>query len=66
MAKAAHPVHPLPAYVAGEQGTKPVPPEPHRLVADVDTPVEQQVLDIPQAQRKPHVHQHHQADHLRR
>ncbi len=32
--------------VRGEKRTKPVPPEPHRLVADVDAPLEQQVLEV--------------------
>lgn len=49
---------------AGKIG--PVPPLPNRLVADVDAPLEQQVFDVPQGQREPHVHQHRQPDHLRR
>ena len=32
--------------------TGPHPPKPHCLVADVDPALEEQVLDIPQAQRK--------------
>jgi hypothetical protein len=40
--------------VRRKQWTEPVPPQPHRLVADVDAPFEQQVLDIAQRQRKPH------------
>ena len=47
MTKPAHPVHPLPANVGGEHRSEPVPPEPHRLVADVDTALRQQVLDVP-------------------
>jgi len=37
---------------------------PHGLVADIDAALEQQILDVPQAEREPHVHHHHQADHL--
>jgi hypothetical protein len=32
----------------GEQGAKPVPPETHRLVANIDTTLEQQILDLSQ------------------
>jgi hypothetical protein len=32
----------------GEHRTKTVPPETHRLVADIDTALEQQVLDLAQ------------------
>jgi hypothetical protein len=34
-----------------EHRTKPVPPKPHRLTADVDTALEQQVLDLAQRKR---------------
>ena len=44
-------VDPLAADVAGEQGAEAVPPVTQRLVADVDTPLGQQVLDVPQGQR---------------
>jgi hypothetical protein len=32
----------------GEHRTKPVPPEPHRLVTDIDPSFMKQVLDLPQ------------------
>jgi hypothetical protein len=32
----------------GEHRTKPVPPEPNRLVADIDAALEQEILDLPQ------------------
>ena len=32
----------------GEQRTKPVPPEPNRLVANADAPLEQKILDLSQ------------------
>ena len=35
----------------GEHWTKPVPPEPHRLMADIDTPLKQEIFDLPQRQR---------------
>ncbi len=41
---------PLPD-LSGEHRSEPVPPEPHRLVADIDTTLEQQVLDLGQRQR---------------
>src|SRR6478735_451191 len=52
LAKASHPAHPLPANVGREQWPKPVPPVAHGLVADVDAPLCQQVLDIAQGQRE--------------
>jgi hypothetical protein len=33
--------------LGGKHWTEPVPPEPHRLVADVDAALEQQILDLP-------------------
>ena len=44
-------LHPLPSDLAGEHRTEPVPPKPHRLVADVDAALEQQILDVAQRQR---------------
>jgi hypothetical protein len=32
----------------GEHRTEPIPPETHRLVADIDTALEQQILDLAQ------------------
>jgi len=34
--------------LGSEPRAKPVPPEPHRLMANTDPPLEQQVLDLPQ------------------
>jgi len=59
-----HGVHALAPDVCGKQGAEPVPPQPHRFMTNVDAALEQQVLDIPQRQRKPHVHEHNEADHL--
>lgn len=61
---APHPAYPLPADVTREQRPESVPPKPHRLVAQVNAALEQQIFHVPQRQRKTHVHQHHQADHL--
>ena len=44
--KATHPIHPLAPDVGREQRAEPVPPQPYRLVANVDTQLEQQVLDV--------------------
>jgi hypothetical protein len=52
------------ADLRGEHRTEPVPPEPHRFVADVDPPLEQQIFDLPQRQRIPDVHHHREADDL--
>src|SRR5665648_8440 len=46
--------------------TEPVPPGPNRLVADVDAPLEQNILNLPQRQRIADIHHHHEADHLGR
>ena len=35
-------------YLRGEHRTKPVPPEPHRLMTNVDATLGQQVLDLAQ------------------
>jgi hypothetical protein len=54
------------SLVACKQWTEPVPPVAHRLMADVDAALGQQVFDVPEAERVLHVQQHRQADHLRR
>ncbi|MET0587798.1 MAG: hypothetical protein ABWZ75_04680 [Novosphingobium sp.] len=47
VAQAPHPANPLATDVGGEQRAETVPPQPHRLMADVDPALEQQVLDVP-------------------
>ena len=64
--EAAHAIDPLAAYLACKHRPEPIPPETHRLVANVDAALEQQILDVAQRQRKSDVHQHNQADNLRR
>ena len=61
-----HPVNPLTTDVRRQQRPKAVPPQPHRLVANVDTALKQQVLDVAQRQRKSDVRHHHEPEHLRR
>ena len=49
----------------GEQRAEPVPPEPHRFMADLDAALMQEVLDVAQGQREPDIHHDCQADDLR-
>ena len=35
-------------------------------MAQVDATLEQEILDVPQAQREPDIHHHHEPDHLGR
>jgi hypothetical protein len=32
----------------GKHRTKPVPPEPRHFMADIDTPLKQEIFDLPQ------------------
>jgi hypothetical protein len=50
----------------GKHRSEPVPPKSHRLVADIDTALEQDVLDLAQRQRISNIHHHRQADDLGR
>ena len=52
--------------LVGEHRTEAIPPEPYRLVADVDAPLQQNILDQSQRQRIADVHHHRDADHFRR
>ena len=52
------------ADLSGEHRAKPVPPEPDRLMADVDPAFGQQVLDVSKRQWKSDVHHHNQTDDL--
>lgn len=61
---AAHPADALALYLAGEQRAETVPLKPNSFVADIDAAPEQQVFDIPQAQRVTNIHHHHEPDHL--
>ncbi len=48
----------------GEHRTEPIPLEPHRLMANIDTTLEQQIFYLSQGQRVTDVHHHREADHL--
>ena len=48
----------------GEHRTEPIPPEPHRLMADIDPSFMKQILNVPQRRRKSDIHHHREADHL--
>ena len=48
----------------GKHQAEPVPPEPYRLVADIDTALEQKVLDLAHRQLVRDLHHHRQADDL--
>ena len=63
---AAHAAHSSPPDVRCEQWPESVPPQPHRLMAEVVATLEQQVLDVAQAERKPDIEHHHLADKLGR
>src|SRR4030042_5858811 len=49
-----------------EHRTEAIPPEPYCLVADVDAPLEQDILDLSQRQWIADIHHHREADHLGR
>jgi hypothetical protein len=55
----------LPLDVSRKLWAEPVSPQPNRLVANVDPAFSQQIFDISQAQREPHVHHHDKPDDFR-
>ena len=61
----AHAIDPLKAHFAGEHWPKPIPPETHRLVTNIDAAFEQEILDVSQRKRKPDINQHDEADNFR-
>lgn len=54
------------AHLACEHRPEPIPPQPYGLVAQIDAALEQQILNVPQAQREADVHHDHQADYFGR
>ena len=46
----------------GEQWAEPVPPEPNRLMADIDATLVQQIFDISKRKWITHIHHYRQAD----
>jgi hypothetical protein len=65
VSKPAHSADPLTPDVSSEKWPEAVPPLPHSLMANIDAALEQEILDVPQAQRKSDIHQNHQPDNLR-
>ncbi len=61
-----HRLYPAFADLGGEHRTKPVPPEPDRFAAHIDTALMQQVLDIPKREGKADVQHHRHANDLGR
>ena len=59
-------MNPSPADLGSGHRAEPVPPEPHRLVTDIDAALEQDVFNLAQRQRISNIHHHRQADDLRR
>ena len=59
-------MNPTLADLRAKQRTKPVPPVPHGLVADVDATLGQQVFDLSQRQRVADIQHHRAVDSLRR
>ena len=64
MIASTHSVHPLAPEFRSEDGTKPIAPVAHRFVADLDTPLMQEILHVAQRQREPNLEHHRQADDL--
>jgi len=52
--------------LVGEHRAEAIPPEPQRLVTDVDAALEQNIFDLSQRQRIADKHHHRKADHLGR
>ncbi len=51
--------------IRGEHWTKPVPPEPHGFVANIDATLEQKIFDLAQRERITDVHHHREANYPR-
>ena len=61
----AQPLGTFLADLRSENQAEPVPPEPHRLVADVDAALVQKILYVPPREGEPHVHHHREANDFR-
>ena len=66
MVEATHPVDTLASDLSSEQRAKSIPPQPDRLMAQLDAAFVQQILDIAQREREPHVQHDHEPDDLGR
>ncbi len=53
-----HALDPALPDLGGDHRPEPVPPEPHRLMANIDAPFVQKILDIPERERKLDIHHH--------
>ena len=60
--KTEHAVDPLLYDIRSGHGPEPVPPRPHRFVANVDAALEELVFDNPQAQWNVVLHHQHQSN----
>ena len=60
----SQPLDPAFSYLVCEHRPEPVPPVAHCFVADIDTPLVQQILDVSQREREPNVEHHREADDL--
>ena len=49
-------------YLRRKQQAKPVPPEPHRLMPDIDAAFAKNILDLAQPLRIPDLHHHREAN----
>jgi hypothetical protein len=54
------------ADLGGEHRTEAAPPNPHRLEADVDAALGQQIFDLSKRERITHIHHHREPDHVGR
>jgi hypothetical protein len=59
-----HPGNPPLSDFRCKHRPEPMPPKSNGFVTDIDTPFMEQILDISQRQREPHVQHHRQADDL--
>jgi hypothetical protein len=57
-----HPFDPAFPDLAREHRAKPVPPEPHRFVANIYAALVEQILDVSQQKWEPDIEHHRQAD----
>ena len=60
----SHPRRPLAPDLGGEYRAETVPPVPDRFVADIDSALVQQILDVSQRKWKPDIQHDRQADDL--
>ena len=66
MPERPHRLDPAAPDLGRENRPEPIPPEPHRLMRDIDAPLMQKVVDVPERERISDVHHSRQADDLGR